>query len=202
MTIRFPSAAELRSQTNDKAQASSAYDFTKACFAVNVIGGSVPPSVISSQCEVPVGVFQGFVPPGSAVSMSVPNGSGYKLEVYAFSRTSSADPCPAPAKGLSGVDLTRVATVGTVASFDALQPEVRLNVDISAPTSNLAVDRGLPGHCFSSGRTQILASAAITSGRAVQKGGSYKLIGVISGTKNEVKLTGGGYTMQLSRRPQ
>lgn len=201
MTIRFPSVAELRGQS-EKVQALGTYDFTKACFAVNVTGGTVQPSPISSKCEVSVGAFQGFVAPGSSISMSVPNGSAYKLEVYAFARTSSADPCPMPAKGMSGLDLTRVATVGTVPSFDALQPEVALNVEISAPKSNLAIDRGLAGSCFSSGSRQILANAAIAPGRAVQTGGGFKLIGVVSGTKNEVKLTGGGFAMQLSRRPQ
>lgn len=204
MTIQFPSAAELGGRANNnKVQAASlSYDFTKACFAVNVTGGAVVPSVPSSKCSVSVGVFQGFVAPGGSISMSVPNGTGYKLEVYAYSRSSSSDACPAPTKGMDGLDLTRVSTVGTVASFDAVQPEVSLNVDISAPASNLAVDRGLAANCFPSGSSQILANAAITSGRAVQAGGSYQLIGEVSGIKNEVKLTGGGYTMQLSRRPQ
>ena len=202
VAIVFPSEAQLNKVSTKSVSAfAQTYDFARACFAVSVTGAGIPFTVSSATCDVPVGVFQGFVPPGGSVSMEIPNGTARRLEVIAYARATSGEACPT-GTSLKGLNVTRLARVGVIDSFDALEPDVVVEVQLKVPSQNLAEQNNLPQSCRVNSLTPLLASTAITSGHAVQTGGGFKLVGAVSGLKNEVKLTGGNYRLQMSRRIQ
>ncbi len=175
MAITFPSASQLRSISTKSVSAyAQTYDFSKACFAVNVTGAGISETVPSATCELAVGVFQGFVPPGGSITMEVPNGTARRLEVIAYARGNSSEPCPTGAS-VKGLNVTRLAEVGLVESFDAVNPDVVVEVQLKVPSQNLAERESLPQSCRMNPLTPLLASTAITLGREVQTGGGFKL---------------------------
>lgn len=199
MSISFPTVSQLHG--NERVESlSTTYDFSRACFAVNVTASDIPTRV-NSTCDVPTGIFVGFVKPGATLTLSVPNGSARKLEIIAFKRSSSADPCPENRANLAGLGLSRLARVGLVSSFDALQPEVTLDVTLSSPTGTLASQYAMPVSCAPKVAPSLF-SANFTSGRAVQSGTKYKAVSSVSGAKNELTVQGGNYRARLSRRAQ
>jgi hypothetical protein len=202
VAIAFPTESQLNKVSTRSVSAfAQTYDFARACFAVSVTGTGIPVTASTATCDVPVGVFQGFVPPGGSVSMEIPNGTARRLEVIAYARISTSEPCPS-GTSLQGLNVMRLAQVGVIESFDAVVPDVVVEVQMKMPSQNLAEQKSLPQSCRVNSLTPLLASTAITSGRAVQTGGAFKLVGAVSGLKNEIKLTGGNYTLQMSRRIQ
>ena len=164
VSITFPTAAQL-SAGHGRVQGltvASGYDFSLACFAVNVTAKDIP-STTSGTCSVATGVFQGFVAPGGSLSISVPSGTARELDVFSFQRTSSSDPCPT-AGSFRGLDLTKIVRVGEIPSFDALSAVVNLSVDLVDPgtTANLITQYSMPNSCIASS-----ASGASRNGRFI-----------------------------------
>jgi hypothetical protein len=202
VAIAFPTESQLNKVSTKFVSAfAQTYDFARVCFAVSVTGAGIPLAVSNAACDVPVGVFQGFVAPGGSVSMEIPSGTARRLEVIAFARSSTSEPCPT-GPSLQGLNVMRLAQVGVIDSFDAVEPNVVVEVQMKVPSQNLAEQNNLPLSCRINSLTPLLASSAFTSGRAVQVGGGFKLVGAVSGLKNEIKLTGGNYRLQMSRRVQ
>jgi hypothetical protein len=164
VSITFPTAAQL-SAGHARVQGlsvASGYDFTLACFAVNVTGQNIP-STTSGNCAIATGVFQGFVAPGGSLSITVPSGTARELDVFSFQRASSSDPCPT-AGNLRGLDLTKIVRVGEIPSFDALSAVVNLSVDLVDPgtTANIITQYSMPNSCSAS-----LVAGASRNGRFV-----------------------------------
>lgn len=210
LSVSFPTTAQLQSLqsrasqaqlTTSSVSAMSTYDFTRACFALNVTGSGITPTGKSGACSIPLGVFQGFVAPGGSTSISIPQGSARTLQVLAYARSSSTDPCPTGLTDVSGLDLSKLSVVGTVASFDALTASVDVNITLSVPSGNIVSQLAMPATCRPA-NAPANATAAFVAGRAVQTGGSYKIVATAGGLKNELTLSGGNYKIRLSRRAQ
>lgn len=200
--IAFPSAQSLRGLNSKGVSAmATSYDFSRVCFAVSVTGGGIANSTPSNLCDVPVGVFQGFVAPSGSVTLDVPLGQARKLEVLAFLRAKPTDPCPSM-KDLNGFSPSRLARVGKADAFDAVSGDLTVEVQLVAPEANLAVQNSMPASCQANPLMPVLASAAIASGRQVQTGGNFKVFGAVSGVKNAQELKGGAFRLQLSRQAQ
>src|SRR5205085_980471 len=90
LSIRIPTAQQLLSQSKLQTLSASAIDLSRGCFAVNITASDIS-SIKAGTCDVPVGIFAGFVAPGGQVTLTVPRGSSRKLEVFYFSRASSLD---------------------------------------------------------------------------------------------------------------
>jgi hypothetical protein len=205
VSITFPTAAQL-SSSHARVQGltvASGYDFTLACFAVNVTGQNIP-SIPSGSCSIATGVFQGFVAPGGSLSITVPSGTARQLDVFSYQRTNSNEPCPT-AGNLRGLDLTKIVRVGEIPSFDALSAVVNLSVDLVDPgtAANLITQYSLPNTCSISsvagasnnGRFVCAATDAINT--ALTK----HMVGHASFMPTAVTSTGNKYKIQsLTRR--
>lgn len=201
LSFVFPSGQELNS-SNKNTIASSGYDFSNGCYAVNITAADLPITT-TGQCDLPIGVFQGFVPPGTSISVDVPRGKSRKLQILAYQKVSVSDPCPTGRTNISDLALARLAQVGMVASFDAEAEEVTLHVKMTAPTTTLAQQMAMPAACQpSNGLPSSFPPAKVASGYGIQTGGNFKAHSTVSGLNNEVLLQGGNYRARLSRRVQ
>ena len=196
LSVSFPQAAIQAASSS-----SSTYDFSRACFAINVTSSDIP-SAKKNSCDVSRGIFQGFVAPGGSVTLTVPKGSARKLEVFSYLRASAAASCQ------SLVDFgsfapNKITRVGLVPTFDTQTDNVTLDVTLTAPATsdNLVTQYSLASTC-SVGDAQQASSAAITSGHVHSTGGKLVIEASISGQKNNVHLSGGALQIQLSRSSQ
>ena len=208
LNIHFPAASQMPDQIRDQAKgkvqslATKSYDFSKVCYSANISGVGIPAASQNSSCDIQMGIFSGFVAPGGSVSISIPQGSSRSLQIFTYTRASASDPCPTSAQSFQGLDLSKVVRVGEVRSFDALDPQVTVNVDVYAPADgvNLLTQYSLPSACYP--KPPAPGSANILAGRGQISGGNFIVIGSVGGQKNETLLLGGQYKMRLSRRVQ
>lgn len=205
LKLRFPEAgsAALASKVGG-------FSWNLACFSVNVLASDIPAR--QPTCSPPIGAFQGAAAPGSELVVSVPNGSRRRLEIFAYVRTTATSPCPAldPAKGFQGLDLGRVVRVSPAeVFFDALTPEVSIDVQLTLPATptDVVEQYGLAASCRPAapasgpGSSRVILGAATSTG--VSGSGVLSAIGTVSAQKNEITLTGaGGLEARLSRIPQ
>jgi hypothetical protein len=198
ISIHFPSA---KSSTNPNASADS-YDFSKACFAVNILGSDLTQAA-SGKCDVPSGVFAGFVAPGGDLTLTVPRGTARTLEVFSFMRDSSSTACPT-LPNFGTLQRSRLTRVGSVASFDTKESEVTLDVTISAPASGVSVvtQYNLPAICNPPASVPPLSrgTARLTLAHARTSGGSFIISGSVNGLSNQVQLSGGNFKIELTRK--
>ncbi len=139
--IVLPSASSQKLSQSVSAQS---FDFTVACFAVNVTGPMIPQT--ANSCSPAVGVFSGFKPSGSTVTMEVPMGSARKIEVYLFNRALATDTCPSD---FSALTPDKIALVGSVGGVEMNQPDVSVNLQVTAPVAgvNLTTQNVVPASC-------------------------------------------------------
>ena len=216
MAIHFPDAAssQLKSSSLRKAGSESrvssqtlGFDWSLVCYMVNVSASDIPTSKVGS-CDIPLGVFQGSVPPGGMLSLNVPSGSSRLVDVLVFLRSSSTDACPAldSKSGFSKLSRTRFIRVGQTASVDMTQASVTVVVDISTPADgvNLVTQYGLPNSCKPTAQPQGSFTSRLTSGHGVLSGTSgsmtIKAVSSVGGQQSEAIITGDGITMHLSRQ--
>jgi hypothetical protein len=203
VSLHFPSGAQAaNAQAIAGKESASAYDFSRVCYAVNITGTAINNSQAST-CDIPVGVFAGFAAPGGDLSIEVPRGVGRHLEIFAYMRKTSAEPCPQGVGAFSTIDRSRVARVGSVASFDTQNELVELQVNVTAPPpgENLITEFSLKDSCAPKTIPSV-GGSTITNGNATVSGGAYVIHGTISGEVHEAVLSGGNYLMQISRRAQ
>ena len=207
LRVQFPPAPTLSAQggptTKIAAQGLTDFTWSKVCFTLNVTAVDLK-KPIAGLCDVTTGVFSGSVPAGGELTLDVPRGSARKLEVFAYLRNSSSDPCPTLKDGFQGLDRTRIVRVGLVPSFDVNEPIVTLAVDVTAPVlpaDNLIAQYQLPSSCrpvsVPSG-----GAARVALGSAQQSGGRFKVTTTVAAQKNELELSGGKFKVHLSRRPE
>jgi hypothetical protein len=196
VVLKFPTAAQLSSKAQNMSL--GAFDFSRACFAANITGNGIqnlPPTT----CDVPTGVHSDFVAPGSSVSLSVPKGTARRLEIFSYLKNNASDPCPNSKNGFQGLDLTKIARIGQVNSFDVAASVENVSVEVMAPLNgvNAITQYALPLSCLP--KTNV-PSALIMAGRGKIAGGNFIVIGALGGQKNEVVLQNSQFKVQLSRR--
>lgn len=142
VTIVLPSASSHKPSSQSVSALS--FDFTIACFAINVTGPSVPQT--TNSCLPTIGRFSGFQVPGTEVKLDVPQGSSRTLEVFLFNRALSSDPCPADFSALAP---EKVTLIGSVSGIEMNQPEVTVNVTVNSPAvgENLVTQNVVPASC-------------------------------------------------------
>lgn len=198
ITIRFPDG---KSQASEKVSAMN-FNFSLACYAVNVTADSIPLAQPRT-CEIPIGVFSGFTPAGGQISLMIPNGFRRKLEVFAYQRSSLNESCAKVSGGFGSVSKSKIAKVGEVLSFDTVQPNVDLVVNVSPPASgvNLLTQYSLPNTCSIAGAPsgEGMAHVTLGHGNLLSKSGNIKIVGSVSAQTNEQVLTSSSFKIELSR---
>jgi hypothetical protein len=201
VSVTFPQAQSNRSAVRNLSSVGKLdYNFSLACYAINITAPDIANSAASA-CGVPVGLFSGFVAPGTDLTISVPHGTARELQVYAFLRPSAGDSCPTQTS-LQGLDLSTVARLGVVSSFDTMSDTVDLTVNLTAPAdgTSLASQGLLPATCVP---PPLATTANVVAGASTLTGGGYTMVGKVSGLKNEMFYQAGGqYIVILSRRAQ
>ena len=194
--IVLPTSAALNSsKPSNKAFAqnvsSMAFDATKDCFAVNVTGPSIPQ--VANSCAPAVGVFSGFQPGGSTVTLSVPMGSARKVEVFYFQRALATDSCPTD---LSSVTPDKIALLGAVSGIEMNQPEVSVSLHVTAPaaTDNLITQNIVSNSCVAAVPTPGAGNQRLVVGsHKATSGGGYSIEGQVTATRtmNEISSPSG-----------
>lgn len=199
ITIRFPDGKSQASNTSEKVSAMN-FDFSLACYAVNVTAETIPLAPPRT-CEIPIGVFAGFIPAGGQISLMIPNGYKRKLEVFAYQRSSLSESCAALSGGFGSVNKSKVARVGEVLSFDTVQPSVELVVSVSPPPSgvNILTQYSLSNACALAGSPSGEGTARVTLGGGTLTSSSFKIVGSVSAQTNEQVLTSSSFKIELSR---
>lgn len=199
ITIRFPDGKSQSSNSNQKVSAMN-FDFSLACYAVNVTADTIT-QTLPKTCEIPIGVFAGFIPAGGQVSVIVPNGYKRKLEVFAYQRSSATEACATSSGGFGTVNKSRIARVGEVLSFDTVQPVVDLAVKVLAPSTgvNLLTQYSLPNTCAVAFTPKGSGSSGLTLGQSTLTSASYKVFGSVSAQTNQKVLTSSSFRLELSR---
>ena len=195
VSIVLPSAQSSNKAFSNSVSAMS-FNFSVACFAINVTGLGIPQS--PNSCSPAVGVFSGFKPSGSTVVMEVPIGSARQLEVFLFNRAVATDPCPAD---FSSLTPDKVSRVGLVSGIEMNQPETSVSVQVTAPAVgvNLMTQNIVPNSCVAP-----VASAGPGAQRLVlgakksSTGGGYTIDGQVTSirTMNEISSPA-GYKMLI-----
>jgi hypothetical protein len=154
--LNLPSASALSSRVG-----AFSYSWDRACFAMNITAPDIN-SPEDATCEVHRGIFAGTAAPNSELSASVPRGDLRKLELFAYFRNSSAEPCPALNGGFGTLDRKKIVRVGVVESFEVANSEVNLTVNVSLPATGTSVvsQYSMPNSCVAS-------ATGTTSGRLV-----------------------------------
>lgn len=144
LVIHLPSANELRSKVS-----TLTVGLDQACFAVNISGSEIPPAKAATSCDLPLSVFSGMAAPGSELSLEVPRGPKRTLEIFAYLRDSTAQPCPTLTNGFSDLDRAKIVRVGRLDSFDVMNDEVTVEVSITTPPAGTSIvtQYSLPATC-------------------------------------------------------
>lgn len=197
LTIQVPSVSALNSSQKIS---SLSYAWANACFMVSVKGEGIE-TTTPNACSIETGRFSGSVAPGGVLSIEVPKGAGRSLDLFVFFK-SGTGACPT-ATSLAAFNASSTVRVAQVASFDTFASETNLNVTVSLPNSseNLITQYSLPSTCKANSFVPGTGSSAIVAGHAIQSGGSFKAQTTVSGRQSEKALTGGGFVMKLTRRP-
>lgn len=103
-----------------------------------------------SACDIPFGVHTDFQAPESAATLTVPRGTGYSLEIFAYSRTSASEACPdLNGDSLTGINLSKLSLVGKT-NFNVDAAEVSVRVNVTDPGATVASQFTMPAVCSAS----------------------------------------------------
>ncbi len=215
VSFRVPSISELNAKAQEQSSgAQSKGDLTglsipaaeivwaNACFMVNVTGDGIE-SKSSSLCEVPVGVFSGSVAPGGLLSIDVKKGSDRKIEVLAYFRSLTAQPCEAKAN-LNDFNLSRTARLGMIEHVTLSKDVEDVEVGISRPTAGqtVATQYAFPAVCTAAGVPAGGTAVRHVSGSFIRamSTANYQLNARVSGPPSQILKSSGNY--ELHRRGQ
>lgn len=198
ISIVLPSANKSSGSSKNKIMqnpSALSFDFTVACFAVNVVGGGLAEQARS--CGPKVGVFSGFVDPTShpVIEMKMDTGTNRRLEVYLFNRASSSDVCPAD---FSSATPEKFVLIGSQDGIDMSGPTTDVSITVSPPAvgTNLVTQLNLPATCSASASTNV-SNGRVVLGAKRATGGGYTLEGQVTAIRTQNELTGSGYKMYL-----
>ena len=206
-TTNQTTMAEKKSYASSVSAMTLGFDWSRVCYMVNISAPDIPTSKAAT-CDIPLGLFQGSVPPGGTLALDVPAGTGRSVDVLVYLRNAASDSCPSldTKSGFTTLSRTRFVRVGQTAPVDMTKASVEVEVEVSTPADgvNLVTQYGLPSSCKPVTVPQGGATSRITSGHTLISGnvGSQTIIisGSISGLQSEQRLTGNGITINLSRR--
>lgn len=120
----------------------------KVCYGVNVTGAGITPNAAS--CSPPTGVLAGWIEPGKEIIVSVPKGTGRKVELYIYLLPENQNlPCPLLGKTVPGnqiKDAFLVATANNITVSDQTDP-VMMTLNFQGLTQHLGVEYSLPASC-------------------------------------------------------
>jgi hypothetical protein len=174
VSLTFPSAKSGASQKIS----TLSVDFSLVCYMANVTGAALIPTKKTS-CDVPLGIRTQFQKPETEASLLIPRGNGYTVEIFAYSRASSSEPCPAiVTESLAGLDLKKIALVGK-STFDVQAAEVAVTVNVADPASNILSQYSMPALCSlnsgpGSGGPILVSSGGLRFYRAVDSSDGQK----------------------------
>ena len=208
--LQFPSFSSDAGERKPSALSVSNIVWANACFIVNVTTPEIPATKPAGACAIPFGVFAGSVAPGGSLDLSVPNGTGRSLDVYAYVRPSNAVACPSLTGGFGTLDLSKIVRVGgSAAPFDTKLPDVSVDVNVAAPAAatDVVAQLGLPPSCRPTGATVGPGLSRVLLGSETLSGSngtnSYVMHGAVSPMINEINLLGAnGFQAKLTRQPQ
>ncbi len=181
-----------------------AYNWSNVCYAIHIHASDIKPSQGTS-CEIPLALFHGLKAPGQEISINVPRGRDRTLEIFTYLRANASEACSQLNNGFAGLDKSKLVRVGRVDKFHTDAPEVDVEVTIRAPNAGESVltQYNLPATCVATAPDPTArGTARITSGRARSIGGSFVVDAALTGTQNEITLSGGSFKVQLTREPK
>ncbi len=179
MSLTFPAA----NRSSGKVGAMSV-DFAKVCYLANVTGGIIN-GTKKSACDVPFGIHTAFQAPGSASTLTVPRGTGYNLEIFAYSRSSASEACPTLTdESLTGINLLKLSLVGKT-NFNVDAAEVSVTVNVTDPGATVASQFSMPAVCIASfqesGGPILVSTGGLRFYRAVDSSDGVKRVSTTNG---------------------
>lgn len=119
----------------------------KICWAVNVTGPDIP--MRSEPCFAPLGVYAGYVEPGSQISLSVSKGLNRRVDVFAYLLNAGDQSiCPNLDSTLNSINLNEVYRVGSAFTELTLdEQQVELGVAYPGESGSIQNIFGLPASC-------------------------------------------------------
>jgi hypothetical protein len=182
-SVSFTFPASTRSSDSAKISTLSV-DFSKVCYMANVTGGILT-NTKKSACDIPFGIHTDFQAPESAATLMVPRGTGYTLEIFAYSRNSTSEACPKlSGDSLSGVSLAKLSLVGKT-SFNVDAAEVSVTVNVADPAANVATQFTMPAVCTAaseaSGGSILISAGGLRYFRPVDSSDGVKRTSVTNG---------------------
>ena len=169
VTIQMPGNSS-HSQSNKLSQSVSALSspFDSYCFMVNVTGGASA-SAKKNSCEVEKGITTKFVAAGSSATLTVPQGSGYRLQLIGYDTGVVGGTCPSlnATSDLEALDQTKIKELA-VKDFDAAGEQTTVNLTAVIPAADLKTQYGLSSNCaVSSAAVLSVSDAGYSFGVAV-----------------------------------
>jgi hypothetical protein len=194
LKIVLPSAGSHKtfSQSGSGTVSTLAFNFSVACFGVNVVGPGI--SSVPNSCSAESGIFSGFFPGGSTVSLSVPQGSDRRVEIFQYDRSSASDPC---ATDLHSIAANKLAIVGSQSGVDMNAPEVTVSITVTSPAPGVSLISQLslsPSCSVASGTT---GHSAVLGALRGDTANGYKIDSKVTFIKTNAHTTAGGYKMIL-----
>ncbi len=179
VSLTFPAANRSSSKVG-----ALAVDFAKVCYLANVTGGIVA-GTKKSECDIPFGIHTAFQAPESAATLTIPRGTGYSLEIFAYSRTSASEACPTlTGDSLTGINLFKLSLVGKT-NFNVDAAEVSVTVNVTDPGATVASQFTMPAVCTAafqeSGGPILVSTGGLRFYRAVDSSDGVKRISTTNG---------------------
>ena len=187
ITIRAPSSL-------GKIGAMAAMPAGPTCYAFNVSGPGISPKFATIGCGstpiatgLDIGLFSAFVLPGAGdISLEVPQGSGRKIELFAYFPTSGQ--CDFDKDHLTKTMLANTYKVGSVENvvIQGTQQIVEITANYPGNANHLAANITFPATCSTASAPSGHGGFHISTGMQEATGTGFKLkarIGSIQGAK-------------------
>jgi hypothetical protein len=200
VTIQFPKPPS--GSSSQKLGGGSTPSWAEACFIANISGDGIPAQK-SNNCEIETAIFAGSVAAGGALTLEVPRGENRKLEVFAYFRANSNDPCPTLTGGFGSLDRTQVARIGTNPNFSTNANEVTVPVTVSLPTAgvDLLTQYSLPATCVASANPKP-GSPNLSVGGGRLTSAAFVVQGRLNSSQKEVQLSSSPFKVHLTEQGQ
>ncbi len=149
IVIQAPNAGNPYTKTGGVGALAAMPTDRKVCYGVNVTAPDIAVTA-PNECSFRAGLLAGFVEPGATVELSVPKGSGRKVELYAFLQAVGENlPCPVLGPTLPADKLVSTYLVGVAEGINLQGDQVSVSIHASFPglSQNIAQTLTFPSSC-------------------------------------------------------
>ncbi len=164
-----------------------------ACYGINILGAG--PDDYSS-CGPMMGIFEGFVPAGGAVTLDVPSKKTVKIQLFLYLKASgSTSPCPEFLPEIPASQIADTYLVGESANvyIDGGEMSVTINGTFPGVSQNIAQTLSLPASCTASS-TSGPTNFSVSAGAQTMTGTGFNMTARAGKPMKQV-LTGTGFKM-------